>query len=121
MAGSASGVDVSRGEVWQVNLSPTQGHEQAGLRPALVVSVNTFNNGPADLVILLPITSAGKGIPFHVEVVPPEGGLRMRSFIKCEEIRCVSKNRLTKRLGEVSNHTLNEVEDRIKIVLDLHP
>ena len=116
----ASRVDPSRGEVWQVNLNPTQGHEQSGTRPALVVSVDAFNSGPAGLVIVLPITSVGKGILFHVEVTPPEGGLTMRSFIKCEEIRCVSKGGLTERLGDVSPRTMDAVEDRIKIVLDLH-
>src|SRR2546422_698311 len=117
----ASAVNAARGEVWQVNLNPTQGHEQSGIRPALIVSEDTFNNGPADLVIVVPITSVGKGIPFHVEIKPPEGGLTMRSFIKCEEIRCVSKQRLSQRLGEVSKRTIENVEDRIKIVLDLHP
>jgi mRNA interferase MazF len=117
----ANAVNAARGEVWQVNLNPTQGHEQAGIGPALIVSEDTFNNGPADLVIVVPITSVGKGIPFHVEVKPPEGGLTMRSFIKCEEIRCVSKQRLSQRLGEVSKRTIENVEDRIKIVLDLHP
>ena len=117
----ANAVNAARGEVWQVNLNPTQGHEQSGIRPALIVSEDTFNNGPADLVIVVPITSVGKGIPFHVEIKPPESGLTMRSFIKCEEIRCVSKQRLSQRLGEVSKRTIENVEDRIKIVLDLHP
>jgi mRNA interferase MazF len=121
MAQMASVIDPSRGEIWQVNLNPTQGHEQSGTRPALVVSEDTFNKGPAGLVIVIPITSVGKGISFHVEVKPPEGGLTMRSFIKCEEIRCVSKQRLSQRLGEVSERTIESVEDRLKIVLDLHP
>jgi mRNA interferase MazF len=110
----------SRGEVWQVNLNPTLGHEQSGLRPALIVSTDTFNQGPAELVIVLPITSVGKGIPFHVEVKPPDGGLAMRSFIKCEEIRSLSTVRLVKKLGDVSDNTLEKVEDRMKIVLELH-
>ena len=41
-----------RGEIWQVNLNPTRGHEQAGIRPALVLSVDVFHNGPAELVII---------------------------------------------------------------------
>jgi mRNA interferase MazF len=117
----ANSVDPGRGEVWQANLNPTLGHEQSGIRPVLVVSVDTFNHGPADLVIVLPITSVGKGIPFHVEVQPPEGGLTSRSFIKCEEIRCISKGRLQKKYGEVSERTMELIEDRIKIVLGLHP
>lgn len=113
-------VDPARGEVWYVNLDPTKGHEQAGTRPALIVSVDTFNNGPAGLVVVLPITSQGKGIPLHVEIKPPEGGLTMRSFIKCEELRCISTERLSKRLGTISERTLEAVEDRIKIVLGIH-
>ena len=84
-----------------------------------MVSVDAFNSGPADLVIVLPITSVAKGIPFHVEVTPPEGGLTLRSFIKCEEIRCISRTRLTQRLGEVTEPTMEAVDDRIRIVLDL--
>lgn len=115
-------IEPARGEVWQVNLNPTKGHEQSGIRPALVLSVDTFNKGGADLVVVLPITSVPKGINFHVEVKPPEGGLTMRSFIKCEEVRCVSKNaRLVNRLGTVSERTMEAVEDRIKILLDLRP
>jgi mRNA interferase MazF len=109
-----------RGEVWQVNLNPTLGHEQSGLRPALIVSTDIFNHGPAELVIALPITTKGKGIPFHVEVRPPQGGLTSVSFIKCEEIRSLSTVRLMKKMGEVSDTVLEKVEDRIKIVLQLH-
>jgi len=45
----------SRGEVWLVDLNPARGHEQAGIRPGLVVSVDPFNHGPAGLVVLLPV------------------------------------------------------------------
>ena len=111
----------ARGEVWQANLNPTKGHEQSGVRPVLVVSVDIFNSGPAGLVITLPITSVGKGIPFHVELKPKEAGLDMRPLVKCEEIRCISKDRLMKRYGKVSDEILEAVEDRIKILLGLHP
>src|SRR2546425_3112366 len=100
------GIEPARGDVWQVNFNPTKGHEQSGIRPALVVSVDTFNNGPAGLIIVLPITSIGKGIPFHVEIKPPEGGLQLRSLVKCEEVRCISKDRLMKRYGEVNEQTM---------------
>jgi mRNA interferase MazF len=92
-----------------------------GTVPALVVSVDAFNRGPADLVVVLPITKVGKGIPFHVQVSPPESGLTMVSFVKCEELRSVSKKRFASRLGHVSADTMAAVEDRIVILLDLHP
>lgn len=112
-------MDPSRGEIWTVTLDPARGHEQAGTRPALVISVDAFNEGPADLVVVLPITSQAKNIPFHVEIKPPEGGLSLVSFIKCEDIRPVSKERLKQRRGTVSPATLEAVEDRIRILLSL--
>ena len=110
----------SRSEVWTVNLNPVRGHEQAGHRPGLVISVDTFNHGPAGLVVIIPITTKEKGIPFHVAISPPEGGVSKKSFIKCEDIRSVSTERLSKCLGTVSLETLNAVEERLKILLDLY-
>jgi mRNA interferase MazF len=111
--------DPSRGDVWLVDVNPTRGHEQAGTRPGLVVSVDPFNHGPAGLVVLLPITSKAKGIPFHVEIRPPEGGLKTISFVKCEDVRSVSKERLTKRLGAVGPTSIEQIEDRLRILLGL--
>jgi len=108
-----------RGEIWLVNLNPTRGHEQAGVRPGLVVSVDLFNHGPAGLVVLLPLTSVAKGIPFHVELRSPEGGVRINSFIKCEDVRSVSKEHLSRRVGEISQSTMAAVEDRLRILLGL--
>jgi mRNA interferase MazF len=109
----------SRGEIWFVDLNPVRGHEQAGKRPALVVSVDLFNNGPAGLVVVLPITTKDKGIPFHMEIYPPEGGLAEKSFIKCEDIRSISKERLLSPTGKVSSLTMAAVEDRVRILLNL--
>ena len=109
----------ARGQVWLVDLSPTTGHEARGTRPCLIVSVNLFNQGLAGLVVVLPITSREKHVPLHVSVAPPEGGLSKRSFIKCEEPRCISKGRLTELLGELGAETMAEVNDRLRIVLGL--
>lgn len=104
----------SRGEIWLVDLNPVRGHEQAGRRPGLVISVDTFNHGPAGLVVILPMTTKAKGIPFHVKVPSREP-----SFIKCEDVRSIAKERLVERLGRVSQATLAEVEDRLRILLGL--
>lgn len=109
----------SRGEVWFLNLDAARDREQAGSRPALVISVNAFNHGPADLVVVLPVTSRTKGIPFHVPVAPPEGGIRQPSFIKCEDVRSVSRARLRERWGTVAPDTLAAVEDRLRILMGL--
>jgi mRNA interferase MazF len=108
-----------RGEVWRLDFDPTRGHEQAGLRPALVVSVDGFNQSPADLIVVLPITSKDKAIRSHVAVTASEGGLSVRSFIKCEEPRTVSKQRLSKRMGAVTTATMADVETRLRWLLGL--
>ena len=111
---------IARGDVWMIDLSePPRGREQAGNRPALVVSVNEFNRGPADLVVVLPITTVHKGIPFHVRLDPPSGGVVKSSFIKCEDIRSISRDRLRRYLGTVGAQSLDDVGDRLRILLDL--
>jgi len=111
--------EAQRGEIWMVDLDPTRGHEQSGKRPALIVSASLFNQGPAGLVIVLPLTTRDKHIPAHIRIAPPEGGLPAVSFIKCEDIRSVSTDRLTRRWGVVSEATLAQVEDAMRILLEL--
>jgi mRNA interferase MazF len=119
--GTTNNPQPSRGDVWFIDLSePPKGREQAGNRPALVVSVNKFNYGPADLAVVLPISKVAKGIPLHVEINPPEGGVTMRSFIKCEAIRSIGRVRLVRLMGRIKDSTMELVEDRIRILLDLH-
>ena len=109
----------SRGEIWDLNFDPTIGHEQAGSRPALILSVDLFNEGPADLLVVAPVTRTQRKIRWHVPVKPPEGGFVAESFIQCENVRSVSKQRLKRRRGRVSESTLQQVEDRIRILLGL--
>ena len=110
---------IARGEIWLADLNPSRGHEQSGKRPCLVISVNMFNQGAAGLVVVLPITSKDKGIPFHVEIEPNDGGLRVKSFIKCEDVRSISVERLDKCWGSVSSEILTAVEDRLRILMGL--
>jgi mRNA interferase MazF len=109
----------SRGDVWLAGLNPTRGHEIHGTRPCLIVSVDDFNQGPGELVVVLPATTAETRIPFHVRIDPPEGGVAKPTFIKTEQPRCISTGRLAKHLGHVQPDTLREIEDRLRILLDL--
>lgn len=112
-------ISPSRGEIWFADFGDPSGHEQGWRRPCLIVSIDGLNRGPAGLAIVIPITSIKKGIPYHVEVTPPEGGLKSQSFIKCEDIRSISTNRLIKRWGVVAPATLSEVEYRLRVLLNL--
>ena len=109
-----------RGDVWYADLDPVRGHEQAGHRPVLVVSATGFNEGPAGLVMVLPLTTRDRGIFYHVSIQPQEGGISQRSVIKCEDIRSIDQRRLTRRLGAVTNSTMSAVEKRMRALLVLH-
>ena len=102
-----------------MNFDPTTGHEQAGTRPALILSEDIFNEGPAEMVVVAPITRTPRKIRWHVPVVPPDGGLSSESFIQCENVRSVSKQKLKRRRGRVSPPVMQQVEDRLRILLGL--
>lgn len=106
-----------RGEVWFVDLNPTKGHEQSGRRPGLVISDDIFNTGPAGLVVILPLTTKNKNIPLHERLDPSEGGLKEVSYVKCEDIRSVSQQRLLSRIGKVRCERLKAIEEKVKILL----
>jgi mRNA interferase MazF len=113
-------VQPSRGEIWTASLSPTRRHEQAGERPVLIVSTNMFNHGPADLLFVLPLTRTDRRIPVHIPIDPPEGGVRARSFVLCDALRSIAKERLgTRPWGVVSARTMGQVEDCLRILLEL--
>jgi mRNA interferase MazF len=84
-----------------------------------VLSVNRFNQGKADLVMVLPVTSRFKRIASHVKIPAGEAALISDSYIKCEEVRCISKQRLTRRWGEVEAATMRSVEQFVRLILGL--
>ncbi|MBD3292462.1 MAG: type II toxin-antitoxin system PemK/MazF family toxin [Armatimonadia bacterium] len=109
-----------RGELWYANLDPVRGHEQAGHRPVLIISATQFNQGPAGLAIVVPLTTRDRGIYYHVAIEPDEGGVSRQSMIKCEDLRSIDQRRLTRRLGAVADSTMAAVEKKLRALLVLH-
>ena len=72
-----------RGDVIWITLNPQAGHEQAGRRPALVLSLAAYN-GKVGLAILCPLTNQIKGYPFEV-LVPP--GLSVTGAILADQVK----------------------------------
>ncbi len=118
MSQTRSHIFPNRVEVWLAAFDPTVGHEQGGVRPALVVSGDTFNHSPAYLVMVAPITTMDRRVPAHVEIKPPEGGLAKTSFIMTDQLRTVSRLRLGRRLGSASSTIMTELENHIRMHLD---
>jgi len=107
-----------QGEVWLFDPDPVKGTEIGKkIRPALILSCNLMNDGPSGLVIIVPITSKNRGIATHIQIKPPDGGLSVESYIMCEQIRAISKERLVKKLGRV--HNSYSVHDAFEWITDL--
>jgi mRNA interferase MazF len=105
--------------VWLADLDPTAGHEQAGTRLAIIVSANPFNQSRSRLVVIVPLTRTDRHNPLHVPIVPPDGGLRYRSFALCDMVRSISSERLRAFIGRVEGEAMDEIDDRLRILLDI--
>lgn len=102
---------MKRGDVYRADLDPVQGSEQGGIRPVVIVQ-NDLGNQSSSTVIVAPLTSQRKKLfqRTHVEVMPPEGGLKYPSLVLCEQLRTLEKTRLSRYLGSFSAETLRHVD-----------
>jgi mRNA interferase MazF len=107
------------GEVWQADLDPTIGHEQAGIRPVVVVSADAFNDNPSSLVVVVPVTRKYRGNPFNILIMPRPGGLPYRSYAQCDMIRSISNQRLHYRIGTIEDGTMAEIGYLLRVLLKL--
>ena len=108
-----------RGEVYDVDLGQPVGHEPAYLRPAVVVSVDLVNNGPGELVVVVPVSSVAYGLRSHVELDPATSGLDHTSYARCDQLRVISTHRLSSRCGMVAPDQLRFIDQALRFVLDL--
>ena len=85
----------------------------------MIISVHKFNHGPADLVIVIPISKTNRNIPSHVFVPRGEAGLDVDSYIKVEDIRSVSKGRLIRYRGNLTYPRIEQVQHILRVLLNL--
>lgn len=95
---------ISRGDVYWVNLDPTIGSEIQKTRPALVVSPDDLN-AALSRVIIAPLTSAGQPMGCRPEVVFQNKAAR----ILLDQVRCVDKVRLGKKMGQIDEQAWHPV------------
>jgi len=110
-----------RGQIWLVDWSPARGSEQMGRRPALIVQTDAANSNPRyPNTIVLTVSTTGHPVTSHVEVQPsPTNGLRATSYIKCEQILTISKERLKTQFGALESEDLERVAVALRRVLVL--
>ncbi|MBM4334218.1 MAG: type II toxin-antitoxin system PemK/MazF family toxin [Deltaproteobacteria bacterium] len=108
--------------IFLADLNPVLGSEQEGKRPVIVVSDEAFNR-VMPVVTILPITTLKKGrriYPNEVLLLREVGGLSADSIILAHQIRTISKQRLGKSLGFVSDPVIQEsIAQAMKIHLNL--
>lgn len=99
--------------VW-IDFTPQVGREQAGRRPAVVLSPRSYNER-ASLAVMCPITSKSKGYPF--EVALPVGG-RVRGVILSDHLKSLDwRERNAEKAGRLGPFILSEVLERISSLL----
>ena len=109
-----------RGEIVRVRLDPVEGSEQAGDRPALVLSPDIINqHSPVILVAAITSKKTERVYPFEALIEPPDGGLTMRSKVLLMQLRAVDKSRLLGFYGMISEETLRAVDEALKIATGL--
>lgn len=108
--------------IFMVNLNPVMGSEQAGTRPAVVISEESFNQA-LPVITILPITSYKEGrriYPSEVLLSTDDTGLTKNSIVMAHQIRTISKKRLVSICGEIwAESKRSEVREAIKTFLDL--
>lgn len=97
-----------RGEIYWVDLNPARGHEQAGLRPVLVISHDVFNER-SGTVIALAITSQPQRVGLPLALKLESVRLPKPSWVKISQIRVLSTERFAKALGRVSEEELQQI------------
>lgn len=110
-----------RGELYWVDWSPARGSEASGRRPALIVQRDAGNLAVSyPNTVIVAVSSQGHEIPLHVRLRPNrENGLRNVSFVKCEQIFTIAKERLGDRIGRLTVAEIRRVEDAIRLNLGL--
>ena len=114
-------LSVRRGDVVIVELDPTQGSEQRGTRPCLVVQ-NDVGNANAPTTIVVPFTTSfdEQRYPFEVFVPAEACAFRDDSVALCSQIRTVSiEHRITESLGSIPHERMDEVDTALEYSLGL--
>lgn len=111
---------LGRGAIVVVELSPTVGHEQQGVRPCIVVSdPDVIGDQRFPLVCVVPVTGTpGEGLLYPV-LAPGQSGLAKESFALIDHLRSVDKRRIRRVFGELASEEIMAVDEGLAVFLGL--
>jgi mRNA interferase MazF len=113
-------VRIGRGTVVLLDLDPTKGHEQRGVRPCIVVSdpeVVAHQRFP--LVCVVPLTGTEGEGALYPALSPGTSGLARRSYALIDHLRSVDKRRVRRVFGQIEVHEMTSVDDGLALFLGL--
>jgi mRNA interferase MazF len=107
---------ILRGEIRWADLNPVRGHEQAGLRPVLILSHDVFNER-SGTVIAVAITSQAQKAGFPLTLKLKSTHLPKKSWLKISQIRTLSIERIGKVIGKASMEELNQAIEGLNEII----
>ena len=107
---------ILRGEIRWADLNPVRGHEQAGLRPVMILSHDIFNER-SGTVIAVAITSQPQKAGFPLTLELKSTNLPKKSWIKISQIRTLSVERIGKVIAKASLEELNQAIEGLNEIL----
>jgi len=110
---------IKRGDIYYVDLNPTIGSEQGGIRPCLIVQ-NDVGNKHSPTIVIAPITGKLRKNPLPTHVLIPQScGLDMDSLVLMEQIRTFDRARLGAYIGRVEDTLLPTVDKALAICVGI--
>ena len=113
----AAGADYvpGRGDIVWLSFTPQAGHEQAGRRPALVISPQSYNE-KSSLALMCPITSRVKGYPFEV-ALPADGPVT--GVVLADQVKCLDwRARSARPASQAPPRVVGEALDKLAVLLE---
>ena len=114
-------MQIKRGDIFYADLSPVVGSEQGGVRPVLIIQ-NDVGNRHSPTVICAAITSKMNKakLPTHVEIDASKYHLVKNSVVLLEQVRTIDKQRLKDFICHVDNKLMSQIENALRVSLELH-
>ena len=111
---------IRRGDVFYADLRPVVGSEQGGVRPVLIIQNDTGNKHSPTVICAAITSKMNKAkLPTHVELHAYASDMMKDSVILLEQLRTIDKQRLKERICHLSGELMEQVDQGLKISLDL--
>ena len=108
---------MNKGDIWLVEIPQTNGYEQSGKRPVIIITDTKSN-----IAIVIPFTSNIQALrfPYTIEVEPSEeNGLNVKSVALIFQIRAIDKKRLKSKIGKLENNIINKIDKMLRDLLQI--